>query len=168
MTLGLTPSPWFLIRWRLNFMASQPFPVSVSGQIPLPSTTPVPCWCRKGQRQVIETQTVPEYPLQLGCRTLALQDPPHISHLFIIILKWKLQRSCLEAQNFTFVAFTSISGYRNYNEGIQRNTLYYVPLVVYSVFLWIPPVLFRYPETKATDLRLSALKFGTSVAFVTG
>ena len=58
-----------------QFIASQPFPVSGSGLIPSPSAAPVPCWCGKCQHQVMETQTVPEYPLQLGFQTLALQDP---------------------------------------------------------------------------------------------
>ena len=45
-------------------------------------SAPVLCWCGKCQHQVRETQTVPEYPLQLGCQTLALQDPPRIlSHV---------------------------------------------------------------------------------------
>ena len=29
----------------------------------------------------METQTVPEYPLQLGCQTLAVQDPPLTSNM---------------------------------------------------------------------------------------
>ena len=36
---------------------------------------PVPCWYRKCQYQAMVTQTIREYPHQLGCQTLALQDP---------------------------------------------------------------------------------------------
>ena len=35
----------------------------------------------------METLTVPEYPLQLDCQTLALQDPPRISPQISIILR---------------------------------------------------------------------------------
>ena len=75
----LTPSPWFLIRWRLSFFASQPSPVSVSGLIPSLSAAPVPCWCRKCQNQIMVTQTVREYPHQLGCQTLHYKTLPWIS-----------------------------------------------------------------------------------------
>ena len=88
MTLGLTeiqtadPLPMIHIMGGTQFIASQPFTVSVSGLIPSLSAAPVPCWYRKCQHQVMETQPVPEYPLQLGCQMLALQDPPLISPSF--------------------------------------------------------------------------------------
>ena len=62
-----------------QFIASRPFPVSVSGTILSPSASLVLCWCGKGQHQVMETQWVPEYPLHLCYQTLALQDPPRIT-----------------------------------------------------------------------------------------
>ena len=57
-----------------QFTISQPFPVSVSGLIPSLSAVPVPCWYRKYQHQV-NAQAVRKYPHQLGCQTLALEDP---------------------------------------------------------------------------------------------
>ena len=85
VTLGLTeiwttdPLPMIHNQVETQFIASQPFTVYVSDLIPSPSAAPVPCWCGKCQHQIIETQTVPEFPLQLGCQTLALQDPTQIS-----------------------------------------------------------------------------------------
>ena len=38
----------------------------------------------------------------------------------------------------------------------------------YSVFLWIPPVLFPYPEIKATEVRFYEARNSTSVAFISG
>ena len=56
-----------------QFIASQPFPVSASGLFPSPTTAPVLCWCGKCQHRDLETMTVREYPLQLGCQTLSLK-----------------------------------------------------------------------------------------------
>ena len=89
VTLGLMeiqtadPLPMIPHQAETQFISSRPFPVSVSGLIPSASTALVPCWCGKCPHQVIETQTVPEYPLQLGCQSLTLQDPPRISSLFL-------------------------------------------------------------------------------------
>ena len=59
-----------------QFIASRPFPVSVSGLIPSLSAAPVPCWFRKCQNQAMVTQTVREYPHQLASQTQGLQDTP--------------------------------------------------------------------------------------------
>ena len=37
---------------------------------------------------------------------------------------------------------------------------------IYSVFHWIPPVAFHYPEIKATEVNVLRLKTPASVAFV--
>ena len=84
VTLGLTEIrtadtlPMISHPVETSFIAS----VSVSGIFPLPSAAaPVLCWCRKCQHRDMETLIVPEYPPQLGCQTLTLQDPPRISPL---------------------------------------------------------------------------------------
>ena len=85
VTLGLTeiwtndPLPMIPHQVETQFIASQPFPVSVSGLIPSLSAAPVPCWFRKGQNQAMVTQTVREYPHQLGCQTLHYKTLPRIS-----------------------------------------------------------------------------------------
>ena len=83
VTLGLTKirtaDPHPMIEVETQFIASQPFPVSVLGLIPSPSAAPVPCWCGKCQHQVMETQIVREYPHQLGCQTLHYKTLPRIS-----------------------------------------------------------------------------------------
>ena len=63
-------------------IASQPFPVSVSGLIPSLSAAPVPGWYRKCQYQAMVTQTVREYPHQLGYQTLHYKTLPRISRFF--------------------------------------------------------------------------------------
>ena len=79
-------SVWFTARWlqvwprfklltppmiphqvEIQFFSSQPFPVSSSGLFPSPSWAPGLCWCGKCQQHEMETLTILEYPLQLGC-----------------------------------------------------------------------------------------------------
>ena len=85
LTEILTTGPLAMIPHQVEtqFIASQPFPVSVSGLIPSLSATPVPCWYRKCQYQTMVTQTVWEYPHQLGCQTLHYKTLPRISPLII-------------------------------------------------------------------------------------
>ena len=66
-----------------QFIASQPFAVSVLGLIPSPYPPPLPMLVWKCQLQVMETKKVPEYLLQLGCQTLVTQDLPRISPQFM-------------------------------------------------------------------------------------
>ena len=90
VTLGLTkirtadPLPMISHQVETQFIASQPFPVSVS-----PSH--VPCWGGKCQHHDMETLTVPEYALQLCCQMLALLVLPRISPFALKILQNKLQ-----------------------------------------------------------------------------
>ena len=63
-----------------QFIASQPFPVSVSGLIPSLSAAPVPCWFRHCPKQAMVTQTVQEYPHQLASQTQGLHDTPRSQH----------------------------------------------------------------------------------------
>ena len=88
VTLGLTteiqtadPLPMIPHQVETQFIASQPFPVSVSGLIPSLSAAQVPCWYRNCQYQAMATQTVREYPHQLGCQTLHYKTLPYGSRL---------------------------------------------------------------------------------------
>ena len=88
VTLGLaeigTTDPLSMIPHQVEtqLIASQPFPVLVSGLIPSLSAAPVPCWYRKCQYQAMVTHTVREYPHQLGCQTLHYKILPWISWIF--------------------------------------------------------------------------------------
>ena len=66
-----------------QFIASQPFPVPVSGLIPSLSAAPAPCWFRKCQNQAMVTQTVREYPHQLAFQTQGLHDTPRSQQVFM-------------------------------------------------------------------------------------
>ena len=70
------PLPTIPHQAETQLIASQPFPVSVSGLIPSLSAAPVPCWFRKCQNQAMVTQTVWEYPHQLASQTQGLHDTP--------------------------------------------------------------------------------------------
>ena len=93
VTLGLTeiwttdPLPMIPHQVETQFIASQPYPVSVSGLIPSLSAAPATCWYRKCQYQAMVTQTVWEYPHQLGHQTVHYKTLPRISpvgHFFYI------------------------------------------------------------------------------------
>ena len=69
------PLPMIPHQVETQFIASQPFPVSITGiLIPSPSAAP-----GSHARHAPETLAASEYPLNLGCQKLALQDPPQTS-----------------------------------------------------------------------------------------
>ena len=86
VTLGLPkiwttdPLPMIPHQVQTQFIASQPFPVSVSGIIPSLSAAPGPCWFRKCPNPAMVTQTVQEYPHQLASKTQGLHDTPRSQH----------------------------------------------------------------------------------------
>ena len=109
LSLGLTetrtadPLPMIPHQVETQFIASQPFQASVSGLIPSLSATPVTCWYRKCQYQAMVTQTVWEYPHQLGCQTLHYKTLPwftyvHTEQFIISCMGCKISFCCCSSR----------------------------------------------------------------------
>ena len=102
VTLGLAeiwttdPLPTIPHQVETQLIASQPFPVSVSGLTPSLSAAPVPCWFRKCQNQATVTQTVREYPHQQASQTQGLHDTPRSQLHFKQHhpMQWKIVLCC--------------------------------------------------------------------------
>ena len=105
VTLGLTeiwttdPLPMIPHQAETQIIASQPFPVSVSGLIPSLSTTPVPCWFRQCQNQAMVTQKVREHPHQLASQTQGLHDTPRSQHWNLVSFYFKHDKCTTQNPN---------------------------------------------------------------------
>ena len=89
-------APWFLIRQRLRGYCITAIP-SVrfrSNSFTIRRPSPMLVW----KKPTPDSDAVPEYPLQLGCQTVALQDPPGISRTRVnmadsitaVVFKWAI------------------------------------------------------------------------------